>query len=66
MNLQEIRDFARSRGLTPRNLKKLELIRSIQLTEGNFDCFATAHDGTCDQQDCLWRKDCFVASKKMQ
>lgn len=66
MNLQEIRDFARSRGITPRNQKKMELIRSIQITEGNFDCFATAYDGTCDQQDCLWRKDCFIAAKKLQ
>ena len=66
MNLQEIKDFARSRGITPRNLKKQELIRSIQITEGNFGCFATAYDGSCDQQGCLWRKDCFIAAKKMQ
>lgn len=66
MNLQEIRSLARRQGVTPRNLNKRELIRLIQLTEGNFDCFATAFDGSCDQQDCLWRKDCFMASKKAQ
>ena len=65
MNVQEIRELARTRGLRPRNLNKRELIRSIQREEGNFDCFATAFDGNCDQEDCLWRKDCFSASKKL-
>ena len=63
MNLQEIRAVARTRGLRPRNLNKRELIRLIQRNEGNFDCFATAYDGACDQQGCVWREDCFLASK---
>jgi len=66
MNLQEIREIARIRGLRPRNLNKRELIRSIQLNEGNFDCFGTAYGGICDQGGCLWRKDCFSTSKKPQ
>lgn len=66
MNLHEIREIARIRGLKPRNLNKRELIRSIQLNEGNFDCFATAHGGYCDQDGCLWRKDCYSASKTPQ
>jgi hypothetical protein len=33
------------------------LIRSIQLLEGNFDCFHRA-DGYCDQLDCYWRPYC--------
>ena len=66
MNLQEIRKIARTRGLKPRNLNKRELIHCIQLNEGNFDCFATAFDSNCDQQGCLWRKDCFSASKRPQ
>jgi hypothetical protein len=66
MNLQEIREIARIRGLKSRNLNKRELIRSIQRNEGNFDCFATAFYGSCDQQSCLWRKDCLNASSKQQ
>lgn len=66
MNLQEIREIARIRGLKPRNLNKRELIRSIQRNEGNFDCFATAFHGSCDQESCLWRKDCLNASIKQQ
>jgi hypothetical protein len=42
------------------------LIRAIQLKEGNFDCFATAHEGVCDQGGCLWRTDCFAASRSRQ
>jgi hypothetical protein len=38
------------------------LIRAIQRKEGNFDCFATAHEGVCDQGGCLWRTDCFAAA----
>lgn len=66
MNLQDIRQFAQNRGLKPRKLSKTDLVRCIQLDEGNFDCFATAYDGICDQYGCLWRKDCFSASKKLQ
>ena len=37
---------------------KKELIKTIQRTEGNFDCFGTAKND-CNQSTCLWRKDCF-------
>lgn len=33
------------------------LIRSVQLLEGNPDCFGKA-DGHCDREDCLWRNYC--------
>jgi hypothetical protein len=39
-------------------MKKENLIRSIQLAEGNFPCFGTATAGLCDQTNCLWRVDC--------
>ncbi len=64
MNLQEIRQLARNQGLKPNKLSKLDLVRQIQLNEGNFDCFATAYDQVCDQYGCLWRKDCFAAAKR--
>jgi hypothetical protein len=37
------------------------LIKAIQIKEGNFDCFATAYGGVCDQTGCRWREDCFAA-----
>jgi hypothetical protein len=42
MNLLEIRAIAKTYGI---HLVKTELIKSIQRSEGNFDCFATAYAG---------------------
>jgi hypothetical protein len=64
MNMQEIRGKARELGVKTSRLNKSSLIKSIQLAEGNFDCFASAIDNECDQFDCIWRDDCFAAAKK--
>lgn len=64
MRVEEIRTKARDLGVTPGRLGKVDLIRLVQREEGNFDCFATAVSGICDQTDCLWRDDCFAAAKK--
>ena len=66
MNVQEIRGMAKDLGIRPGKMPKLELVRLIQSTEGNFGCFATAAEGECDQTGCLWRKDCFAMAKKAQ
>lgn len=44
-------------GIKTSKMKKAEMIRSIQTSEGNHPCFQTA-DNTCDQDDCCWRNDC--------
>lgn len=62
MKLEQVRSIAKSRGLHPGKLSKTELVKSIQIQEGNFDCFATAYDGECDQTGCSWREDCFEAA----
>jgi len=64
MKMPAIRDKARELGIKTARLRKTELIHNIQLTEGNFSCFASAVEGACDQWQCLWRDDCFVAAKK--
>jgi hypothetical protein len=64
MQLQEIRNIAKHYGLKTSNLSKEELIKHIQVAEGNFDCFATATAGYCDQMDCSWRNDCLKLSQK--
>lgn len=58
MNLKQIKEIAKSKGVKVGNVKKDELIRAIQRAEGNFDCFGTATAGECDQLNCLWRDDC--------
>lgn len=64
MKLEDVRGIAMACGIMPGNLFKTELIKTIQLREGNFDCYATAREGECDRHDCLWRKDCFEVSTR--
>ena len=65
MNIQEIRVKAKDFGIKTSRLNKMNLIRAIQLSEGNFNCYASAENGECDQQSCIWRNDCFTAAKKL-
>lgn len=62
MQLQNIKEIAKEHGLKVSGIKKVDLIKKIQIAEGNFDCFATAYAGTCDQMGCLWREDCLKSS----
>ncbi len=64
MKLEDVRGIARAHGIKPEHMFKTELIKMIQLREGNFDCYATAYAGECDQLACLWRKDCFEAAAR--
>ena len=66
MNMQEIRVLAKDMGIKSARMSKVNLVQTIQLTEGNFSCFASALNGECDQQQCLWRNDCFTAAKKLK
>jgi hypothetical protein len=58
MTLKKIKDMAKGKGIKVGNMKKENIIRSIQRAEGNFDCFGTVTGGVCDQVNCLWREDC--------
>jgi hypothetical protein len=64
MKLEEIRRNAKSLGLHPSHFSKTKLIKTLQKWEGNFDCFATARFGECDQTNCIWRGDCFETARK--
>jgi hypothetical protein len=59
MKLAEIEKKAKKLGIKDVPKSKKELIRAIQRTEGNFDCFSTAI-GYCDQSGCIWRVDCII------
>jgi len=63
MNIQQLRTIAQQHQIDAAGLSKTEIIHKLQRQEGNFDCFASATDGECDQFDCLWREDCFKAAK---
>ena len=58
MNITEVKAFAKSLAVKPGKMKKEELIRSIQLAEGNSQCFNTNFSQQCGQDGCVWRTDC--------
>ena len=64
MKLSDIKELALSMGVKPGKLGKAELIRTIQKSEGNFDCFAVGFSDECGQDACLWREDCLGADKQ--
>ncbi|MBI5492495.1 MAG: SAP domain-containing protein [Deltaproteobacteria bacterium] len=57
MQMEEIRQKAKTLGIKATGINKTELVRAIQGAEGNFPCFATAKD-YCDQLGCCFRGDC--------
>lgn len=65
MNMQEIRERAKDFGIKTSQKSKSNLIQAIQISEGNFNCFASALESECDQIECVWRKDCFASAKKL-
>lgn len=58
MNLSEIKQLAKDRGITPRRMRKAELIRALQAQEGNSPCYNSNVSQQCGQPYCLWRADC--------
>lgn len=63
MNMQEVRAIAKNNKIDFAGLGKVDIIHMLQKIEGNFDCYATAYDGVCDQENCIWRQDCLDASQ---
>jgi hypothetical protein len=66
MNMQDIRVLAKDAGIKASRLTKVQLVQAIQLSEGNFNCFASAIESECDQMQCMWRDDCFASAKKIR
>jgi hypothetical protein len=58
MTIKQVKEIAKAKGVKVGNMKKENIIRSIQRVEGNFDCFGSALSGECDQFSCSWREDC--------
>ena len=58
MNVDEIKDIAREQRVKVGKVTKKELVRAIQLAEGNSPCFYTSVSKVCGQDSCLWRGHC--------
>ncbi|MHB8066572.1 MAG: Rho termination factor N-terminal domain-containing protein [Desulfobaccales bacterium] len=63
MTLSQIRGKARGLGVKScSRLRKTELIRAIQLKEGNLPCYRAI--SACQQHDCLWQPDCAIRTRE--
>ena len=58
MKLDEIKEIAKQHKIKAGKQKKSELVRAIQLAEGNIPCFDTGQVEECTQEACLWKSDC--------
>jgi hypothetical protein len=58
MTLKEVKELAKRMNLRVTNVRKTDIIRTIQRSEGNNDCFKTGYANECSQFNCLWRQDC--------
>lgn len=58
MTKEQVKKVAVGRGIAAGKLRKDELIRLIQKTEGNAQCYGTGAASSCGQANCLWREDC--------
>ncbi len=62
MDILEIRRIAGQLGINPTGMEKADLVRAIQRAEGVTDCFGSAEPEECDEENCMWREDCFFES----
>ncbi|MDD5286190.1 MAG: SAP domain-containing protein [Desulfuromonadaceae bacterium] len=58
MKLEEIKSIAQRHSIKVSKLKKSELVRAIQMAEGNEQCFEAGKSATCGQNGCSWREIC--------
>ena len=58
MTYEQIKEIARERGIRIAGVKKVDVVRAIQVQEGNEPCFATGRASECSQMHCLWLKAC--------
>ena len=57
MSVAAIREKARGLGIEPGKMKKADLVRAIQTTEGNTACYGHSQ-GQCSHVDCCFMYDC--------
>ncbi|MDD5458694.1 MAG: Rho termination factor N-terminal domain-containing protein [Phycisphaerae bacterium] len=57
MTMSKIKKKAKDLGVEAGTMNKIDLIRKIQCSEGNFPCFGTTN-GHCSQPQCCFAEDC--------
>ncbi|MBU0484194.1 MAG: SAP domain-containing protein [Proteobacteria bacterium] len=59
MKMVEVKEKAKKLGVKSGKMKKEDLIRAIQIAEGNDACFGS-NNKQCPQMDCCWRDECIT------
>ena len=59
MKMIDVQAKAKKMGIKTKKFKKADLIRKIQIEEGNQPCYQM-NGAFCEQHDCCWRDDCFT------
>ncbi len=58
MTFAEIKQIAKDHGIKVAGIKKTDIVRAIQLREGNIPCFSSGKASECGQHSCLWLAAC--------
>lgn len=58
MKIDEIKQIAKQHHIKLGKMTKSDLVRAIQVAEGNTPCFGSKNSSVCGQNNCLWREDC--------
>ncbi|MDL1973656.1 MAG: SAP domain-containing protein [Desulfobacteria bacterium] len=62
MNFNAIRKMAKAMNINTYRMKKRDIIRAIQRTEQNIECYGTQRAHNCPENACLWRDDCLATT----
>ena len=65
MNVQAVRKKAKEMGIKANKMNKTELIRAIQRSEDNIECYGTDRVEHCNESECMWRADCAQRNRKL-
>ena len=66
MNIKQVRELAKDKGVKTGRLSKVKMVQLIQQVEGDFNSFASAINGYFDQTSCIWQTEFFESAKKLK
>jgi len=60
MEYRNLQKMARNHGIKCLGMTKIDMIRAIQRSGKNIDCFCTFRLEYCRELSCMWREDCIA------
>ena len=58
MKINDVRKIAKGMRINTYAMNKNDIIRAVQQSENNVECFATERVEYCNEDKCSWRGDC--------